>query len=108
MPHLPRHEGYGALMKKIAKSTQLQTQDVKAVLYHAWTFAYAEVKKNKEVRIPGFEPLKLKHKPARKTGTNVMFGGNKVKVAAKPASKVVKALPLSKTRSAPPEPIDFS
>ena len=72
MPHLPRHEGYGALMKKIAKSTQLTTHDVKAVLRAAWAIAYAEANKNTEVRIPCFEPLKLKHKPTRKAGPKVM------------------------------------
>merc|ERR1711868_180799 len=36
--------------------------------------------------------LKLKHKAARKAGTKMMFG-KEVKVAAKPASKVVKAFP---------------
>ena len=34
----------------------------------------------------------MKHKPARKAGTNMMFG-KEVKVVAKPASKVVKVFP---------------
>ena len=95
-------------MKKIAKSTQLTTHDVKAVLRAAWAIAYAEANKNTEVRIPCFEPLKLKHKPTRKAGPMVMkfmkhkparkagkkmMFGKEVKVAAKPASKVVKAFP---------------
>ena len=83
-------------MKRIAESTQLKTEDVDAVLHHAWAFAYTAVKKNKGVRIPCFEPLKLKHKPTRKEGTNV----KDVKVAAKPA--VVAVTPfrgLSRTRS---------
>jgi hypothetical protein len=36
--------------------------------------------------------LKLKHKAARKAGNKLMFG-KEVRVAAKPASKVVKAFP---------------
>ena len=35
---------------------------------------------------------KLKHKPARRAGTKVMYG-REVKVAAKPASNVVRVLP---------------
>ena len=32
MPHLPRHEGLGAFITKIAKSTQLTTMDVHSVV----------------------------------------------------------------------------
>merc|ERR1712124_73536 len=42
--------------------------------------------------IPQLVTLKLKHKPARKAGNKMMFG-KEVRVAAKPASKVVKAFP---------------
>ena len=55
------------------------------------TIAYAEVKKTKKFVIPKLLTLELKHKPARKAGTKVMFG-REVKVAAKPASKVVRDL----------------
>merc|ERR1712224_1083311 len=43
-----------------------------------------------EFVIPQVCMLKLKHKPARKAGKKMMFG-KEVKVAAKPATKVVKA-----------------
>merc|ERR1711988_2081781 len=49
-------------------------------------------KKNEKFTIPQLVVLKLKHKPARKAGMKVMFG-KEVRVAAKPASKVVKAFP---------------
>merc|ERR1712224_170426 len=62
----------GVLTKKIAESTQL--------------------KKTEKFVIPQLTTLKLKHKPARKAGKKMMFG-KEVKVAAKPASKVVKAFP---------------
>merc|ERR1712139_229610 len=80
----------GVLTKKIAESTQLKTKDVKGVLAALQTIACAEVKKTEKFVIP--QLTKLKHKPARKAGKKMMFG-KEVKVAAKPASKVVKAFP---------------
>ena len=65
---------------------------MKGVFAALRTIAYAEVKKTEKFVIPQLTTLKLKHKPARKAGTKVMFG-KEVKVAAKPASKVVKAFP---------------
>jgi nucleoid DNA-binding protein len=82
----------GDLTKKIAETTQLKTKDVKGVFAALQTIAYAEVKKTEKFVIPQLTTLKLKHKPARKAGKRVMFG-KEVKVAAKPASKVVKAFP---------------
>merc|ERR1712118_634524 len=82
----------GDLTKKIAESTQLKTKDVKGVFAALRTIAYADVKKTEKFVIPQLTTLKLKHKAARKAGKRVMFG-NEVKVAAKPASKVVKAFP---------------
>merc|ERR1711982_321928 len=82
----------GDLTKKIAESTELKTKDVKGVFAALRTIAYVEVKKTEKFVIPQLTTLKLKHKPARKAGTKVMFG-KEVKVAAKPASKVVKAFP---------------
>merc|ERR1712216_502774 len=82
----------GDITKKIAESTELKTKDVKGVFAALRTIAYAEVKKTEKFVIPQLTTLKLKHKPARKAGTKVMFG-KEVKVAANPASKVVKAFP---------------
>merc|ERR1712094_151623 len=81
----------GDLTKKIAESTQLKTKEVKGVFAALRTIAYTEVKKTEKFVIPQLTTLK-QHKPARKAGTKVMFG-KEVKVAAKPASKVVKAFP---------------
>merc|ERR1712094_86054 len=68
------------------------TKDVKGVFAALQTIACAEVKKTEKFVIPQLTMLKLKHKPARKAGKKMMFG-KEVKVAAKPASKVVKAFP---------------
>merc|ERR1719247_59181 len=78
------------LTKAIAQKTGLQTKDVKGVLGELQSIAYAEVKKTEKFVIPQLVMLKLKHKPATKAGKRLMFG-KEVKVAAKPAKKVVKA-----------------
>ena len=78
--------------KMIAVATQIKVNDVKAVFAALRTIAYAEVKKTKKFVIPKLLTLELKHKPARKAGTKVMFG-RELKVAAKPASKVVRVFP---------------
>merc|ERR1712078_674963 len=80
----------GDLTKKIAESAGLKPKDVKGVLAALAAIATAEVKKTEKFVIPQVCMLKLKHKPARKAGTRLMFGEVK-KVAAKPATKVVKA-----------------
>merc|ERR1719443_463201 len=52
----------------------------------------SQVAMTEKFTIPQLVMLKLKHKPARKAGKKMMFG-KEVRVAAKPASKVVKAFP---------------
>ena len=81
-----------SLSSKIAECTQLKPKKVAQVFAALRTIAYAEVKKTKKFVIPKLLTLELKHKPARKEGTKVIFG-REVKVAAKPALKVVRALP---------------
>merc|ERR1712127_1091645 len=71
-----------------------QAEGREGVLAALNTIAYAEVKKTEKFAIPQLVMLKLKHKPARKAGKRLMFG-KEVKVAAKPASKVVKAFAAS-------------
>merc|ERR1711985_175267 len=80
----------GALTAKMGESAGLKPKDVKAVLAALTAVATAEVKKTEKFVIPQVCMLKLKHKPARKAGKRLMFG-KEVKVAAKPATKVVKA-----------------
>merc|ERR1711869_19267 len=70
--------------------TELKAKQVRAVFAELKEVAYAEVAKTEKFTIPQLVMLKLKHKPARKAGTKMMFG-KEVRVAAKPASKVVKA-----------------
>ena len=81
-----------SLSSMIAECTQLKPKKVAQVFAALRTIAYAEAKKTKKFVIPKLLTLELKHKPARKARTKVMFG-RELKVAAKPASKVVRALP---------------
>merc|ERR1719155_399078 len=80
----------GEIMKTIAEKTGLKPKVVKGVFGELQTIAYAEVAKTEKFTIPQLVMLKLKHKPATKAGVRSMFG-KEVKVAAKPAKKIVKA-----------------
>merc|ERR1711977_203645 len=80
----------GAIIARLAEKTELKAKQVRAVFAELKDVAYAEVAKTEKFTIPQLVMLKLKHKPARKAGKKMMFG-KEVRVAAKPASKVVKA-----------------
>merc|ERR1712124_179121 len=82
----------GAIVSQVAEKTELKPKQVRAVFAELREVAYAEVVKTEKFVIPQLVMLKLKHKPARKAGMKMMFG-KEVRVAAKPASKVVKAFP---------------
>merc|ERR1719421_2341264 len=84
----------GALSGKLAEKSGLAPKDVKAVLAALQEIACSEVSKAGKFVIPQLVMLKLKHKAARPAGKRMMFG-KEVKVAAKKASKVVKAFPAS-------------
>merc|ERR1719359_2464387 len=82
----------GEIVKTIAEKTGLKPKEVKGVFDELQTVAYAEVAKTEKFTIPQLVTLKLRHKKATKAGVRTMFG-KEVKVAAKPAKKVVKAFP---------------
>merc|ERR1711896_13996 len=82
--------GGGVIMKTIAEKTGLKSKEVKGIFSELQTIAYAQVAKTEKFVIPQLVMLKLKHKAATKAGKKMMFG-KEVKVAAKPAKKVVKA-----------------
>ena len=83
----------GAFAATLAWKTGLKQKEVKAVL----DVAYAEVAKTEKFAIPQLVMLKLRHKAATKAGKRVMFG-KEVTVAAKKASKVVKAFPAKQLK----------
>merc|ERR1712093_156603 len=80
------------ICKAIGENAGLKTAQVKGLLADLTAVATAEVKKTGKFVVPHMVMLKLKHKPATKAGKRIMFG-KEVKVAAKPAKKVVKAFP---------------
>merc|ERR1712118_378532 len=80
------------IVKTISEKTGLKSKEIKGVFSELQTIAYKEVAKTEKFVIPQLVMLKLKHKPATRAGKRVMFG-KEVKVAAKPARKIVKAFP---------------
>merc|ERR1719161_1545155 len=84
----------GGLFAAISSKTGQKPKDVKAVFTSLQGIATTEVTKTGKFAIPQVVMLKLKHKPARPAGQRMMFG-KEVKVAAKNASKVMKAFPAS-------------
>merc|ERR550537_1420796 len=82
----------GAIVSTLSEKTGLKSKEVKGIFSELQTIAYAEVSKTEKFVIPQLVMLKLKHKPATRAGKKIMFG-KEVKVAAKPAKKIVKAFP---------------
>merc|ERR1719446_1790466 len=80
----------GGLFAAISSKTGQKPKDVKAVFTTLQGIATTEVAKTGKFAIPQVVMLKLKNKPARPAGKRMMFG-KLVKVAAKKASKTVKA-----------------
>merc|ERR1719379_2715622 len=91
----------GAVISQVAEKTELKAKQVRAVFAELREVAYAEVAKTEKFAIPQLVTLKLKHKAARKAGKKMMFG-KEVRVAAKPASKVVKAFPAKALKDSVP------
>merc|ERR1712100_774678 len=85
----------GGVFAAISSKAGQKPKDVKAVFTALQGIAASEIAKGKFV-IPQVGMLKLK--PARPAGKRMMFG-KEVKVAAKKASKVVKAFPAGPSRS---------
>merc|ERR1712187_866733 len=84
----------GALLKEIATANAFKTKKCSLVLNSFVDIATKEVKKTGVFSIPGLCRIKVRTKPATKAGVRAMFG-KEVKVAAKPAKKVVKAFPAA-------------
>jgi nucleoid DNA-binding protein len=89
----------GELVKTLSTKTGQKPKDVKGIFTALQGVACSEVAKTGKFVIPQVCMLKLKHKAARPAGKRMMFG-KEVKVAAKKASKVVKAFPAKALKSA--------
>merc|ERR1712060_1038930 len=83
----------GAIADALATSCELKKSVTSKVLDVLASVATQEVKKTGKFTIPGLCMLKLRKKPATKAGKREVFG-KVVMVKAKPARKIVKALPV--------------
>merc|ERR550537_1888933 len=89
----------GGVVAAISSTTEQKPKAVKAVFTALQELATSEVASTGKFVIPHVAMLKLKHKPARPAGKKMMFGKD-VKVAARKASKVVKAFPAAALKKA--------
>ncbi len=83
------------LIEAISESSEVSKNDVKSVLEHMATVGYKELSDSGEFIIPGFVKLLVVEKPATEARSGVNpFTKEPMEIAAKPASKVIKARPL--------------
>merc|ERR1712039_1109550 len=83
----------GAIADALATGCELKKSVTSKVLEVLASVATQEVKKTGKFTIPGLCMLKLRTKPATQAGKREVFG-KVVMVKAKPARKIVKALPV--------------
>merc|ERR1712226_218232 len=83
----------GGIANALATGCELKKSVTSKVLEVLASVATQEVKKTGKFTIPGLCMLKLRTKPATKAGKKGIFG-KVVMVKAKPARKIVKALPV--------------
>merc|ERR1719498_933755 len=88
----------GDLVKTLATKAGAKPKEVRGFFSELQGLASSEVAKTGKFVIPHIVMLKLKHKAARPAGKRMMFG-KEVKVAAKKASKAVKAFPAKALKS---------
>merc|ERR1719194_341391 len=84
----------GAVTKAIATERELKQKQCSAIINSLVAIGTNEVKKTGIFTIPGLCRIKTRTKPATRAGVRNIFG-KEVKVAAKPAKKVVKAFPAA-------------
>merc|ERR1711907_19998 len=84
----------GQITKTLAEQHGLKQKACSEVIESLVELATTEVKKTGIFTLPGLCRLKLKTKPATKAGVKTIFG-KEMKVAAKPAKKIVKAFPVT-------------
>merc|ERR1712216_719818 len=82
----------GMITKALAEQHGLKQKACSDYLNSLVEIACQEVKKTGIFTLPGLCRIKTRTKPATKAGVRNIFG-KEVKVAAKPAKKVVKAYP---------------
>ena len=86
-----------AILNEIAESTELTRKQVQGVFDELSSLIHRHIKKGGagEFTLPGLLKIKTKKKPATKARKGINpFTGEEMMFKAKPASTVVKALPL--------------
>jgi len=83
----------GGIAEALATACEIKKSVASKALDALATVATGEVKKTGKFTIPGLCMLKTRTKPATKAGKKEIFG-KVVMVKAKPARKIVKALPV--------------
>merc|ERR1719389_1191112 len=84
----------GQITKMLAEEHGLKVKACSDFLNSFVEIACAEVKKTGVFTVPGLCRIKTRTKPATKAGVKNIFG-KELRVAAKPAKKVVKAFPVA-------------
>merc|ERR1719262_1631395 len=84
----------GQMTKMLAEQHELKQKTCSAFLASFVEIACQEVKKTGVFTVPGLCKIKTRTKPATKAGLKNIFG-KEVRVAAKPAKKIVKAYPVA-------------
>merc|ERR1712050_405563 len=83
----------GGIAEALATACEVKKSVASKAIDTLATLATGEVKKTGKFTIPGLCMLKTQTKPATKAGKKEIFG-KVVMVKAKPARKIVKALPV--------------
>merc|ERR1712232_781688 len=84
----------GQITKMLSEQHELKQKVCSEVLESFVEIACQEVKKTGVFTVPGLCRIKTRTRPATKAGIKNIFG-KEVRVAAKPAKKVVKAFPVA-------------
>merc|ERR1712118_550786 len=87
----------GQITKMLSEQHGLKQKACSDFLNSFVEIACKEVKKTGVFTVPGLCKIKTRTKPATKAGVKTIFG-KEMKVAAKPAKKVVKAYPVAASK----------
>ncbi len=89
------------LIDAIAEASEVSKNDVKAVIENMAIVGYKELNESGEFVIPGFAKLSVVKKPATEARQGINpFTKEPMEIAAKPASKTIKARPLKVAKDA--------
>ncbi|MDB5625570.1 MAG: DNA-binding protein [Tardiphaga sp.] len=89
------------LVDAISEETRISKNDVRTVIDQMATIGYKELNESGEFVVPGFAKISVVNKPATEARSGVNpFTKEPMELAAKPASKTLKASPLKVAKDA--------